>query len=108
MNLRGINYMTSVGSCSCLPKRNVLYNVTTDLSGGCLAFVTHACPKNFNYFIEDHKCYSYQAAKNIWSDSRKLCNNLLNSHPVVFDDPNENILIQKITSAGCKVLNFQL
>ncbi|ESO11431.1 hypothetical protein HELRODRAFT_183217 [Helobdella robusta] len=89
MNLRGINYKTSLKSCTCVPKMNVLYNVTTDLTGGCLAFVAHDCPQTFHYVIESHKCYKYINDANNWSVSRKLCNDMLNSHPVIFDEANE-------------------
>ncbi|ESO11430.1 hypothetical protein HELRODRAFT_183216 [Helobdella robusta] len=94
MNLKGINYMTSVGSCSCVPKMNVLYNVTADLTGGCLAFVTHDCPLRFDYLVENHKCYSLQFTANDWNTSRSNCNNLLNSHPVVIDSSDENTLVR--------------
>ncbi|ESN97067.1 hypothetical protein HELRODRAFT_178516 [Helobdella robusta] len=90
MNLRGVNYLTSVQSCSCVPKMNVLLNVTPQLTGGCLAFVTHDCPPEFDYVVENNKCYNYQQPQNTWNISRDICNSLLNAHPVVIDDPYEN------------------
>ncbi|ESN97668.1 hypothetical protein HELRODRAFT_177723 [Helobdella robusta] len=90
MNLRGINYRTSVGSCLCVPKMNLLYNVTTDLTGGCLAYVTYDCPSEFDYIVENNRCYNYQVQQNTWIVSRDICNALLNSHLLIIDDSNEH------------------
>ncbi|ESN97068.1 hypothetical protein HELRODRAFT_178517 [Helobdella robusta] len=50
MDLRGINFTISVVSCSCVPKMNVLYNVTSDLTGDC--------PPEFDYVVENNKSYN--------------------------------------------------
>ncbi|ESN97696.1 hypothetical protein HELRODRAFT_177751 [Helobdella robusta] len=89
VNLRGINHRTSVRSCLCVPKMNLLYNVTTDLTGGCLAYMTHDCPSEFDYIVKNNKCYNYQPSGNTWNNSRDICNALLNSHPLIIDDSNE-------------------
>ncbi|ESN97077.1 hypothetical protein HELRODRAFT_178526 [Helobdella robusta] len=102
MNLKGINFVRSGESCSCVPKMNVLYNVT-NLKKDCLAFMACSidCPPEFEYVVESHKCYNFQSAKNTWNNSRKLCNNLLNSHPVVFDDSVENYIIGFYIGSKC-------
>ncbi|ESO04521.1 hypothetical protein HELRODRAFT_172168 [Helobdella robusta] len=89
MNLRGFNYKKSVESCSCVPKLDVLYNLTTDLGGECLAYVTQNCPPKFDYVIENHKCYKLQKVMITWSGARTRCNNFVSSHPIVMEQFNE-------------------
>ncbi|ESN97027.1 hypothetical protein HELRODRAFT_178470 [Helobdella robusta] len=98
MNLRGINYMTSLGTCSCVPKMNVLYNITTNLTGGCLSYVAHNCPSEFDYIMEYHRCYNFQFTWLLWNESRQSCNNLLNSHPVIIDNNTENSIVRAYSS----------
>ncbi|ESN97646.1 hypothetical protein HELRODRAFT_177701 [Helobdella robusta] len=93
MNLRGINYMASVGSCSCLPNMDALYILTTDLTGGCLAFVTHGCFPSFDYIVEYHKCYRCKFTSAIWPQARETCNRLQSSHLVVIDDSREQYAV---------------
>ncbi|ESN97043.1 hypothetical protein HELRODRAFT_178489 [Helobdella robusta] len=97
MNLRGVNYRTKIGNCSCVPKMNKAYLDTRKLTGGCVAYAAHNCPLNFMYVMASHKCYSYQAdAMNDWLDSRKLCNELSNSHPVTIDDNIEKLILTRL------------
>ncbi|ESO04524.1 hypothetical protein HELRODRAFT_191609 [Helobdella robusta] len=95
-NLRGINYVASVASCSCVPKvTDVWYNVTNSSNlPGCVSFFTHECPRSFDYVVENHKCFSLQTSLNTWHNSRTLCNNLLSSHPVIIESSTENRAVQ--------------
>ncbi|ESO04511.1 hypothetical protein HELRODRAFT_172158 [Helobdella robusta] len=94
-NLRGINYRPLSKNCSCVLKlADFWYSVATDLFGGCMAFVNHGCPEKFDYIIENHKCFSMQAAARTWQASRSLCNNFLSSHPVVIESSNENLAVR--------------
>ncbi|ESN97666.1 hypothetical protein HELRODRAFT_177721 [Helobdella robusta] len=101
MNLRGINYVTSARSCSCVPKMNVWYGVTAKLTGGCLAFFAHEkdCPAGFDYVVEYNKCYSFQVTAKNWINSRDSCNGLLNSHLVIIEDSIENKVINSYSAA---------
>ncbi|ESO11433.1 hypothetical protein HELRODRAFT_183219 [Helobdella robusta] len=93
-NLRGINFRKPEKTCTCVPKVNIIYTVTAILTAGCQAFVTHDCPPKFEYVVENHRCYYLQPNTNTWNNSRTLCNNLLNSHPVVINDTVEMTAIQ--------------
>ncbi|ESO11437.1 hypothetical protein HELRODRAFT_183224 [Helobdella robusta] len=92
MNLRGINFRKASGDCSCVLIEKISYKVTNSLTGGCLAFVSHRCPPEFDYVIEGHKCYKYQNQVLSWNNSRKFCNGLFYSHPVIIDSSIENRL----------------
>ncbi|ESN97028.1 hypothetical protein HELRODRAFT_178471 [Helobdella robusta] len=98
-NLRGINYVASVASCSCVPKiTDVWYNVTNSANlPGCVSFCAHgkfSIKKSFDYVVESHKCFSLQTSLNTWYNSRTLCNNLLSSHPVVIESSTEIRAVQ--------------
>ncbi|ESO04512.1 hypothetical protein HELRODRAFT_172159 [Helobdella robusta] len=101
-NLRGINFVKPYELCSCIPKvADILYNVTGCLTG-CEAFVEHGCPGSFNYVMEQHKCFSIQITTNQWLSQRSTCNNMLNSHPVVIESYNENLVVRLYTLAVLK------
>ncbi|ESN95478.1 hypothetical protein HELRODRAFT_179247 [Helobdella robusta] len=104
--LRGVNYIQSIGSCSCVPKANIRYKVTTvDLMAGgvgCMAYVHHGsdfmcwnitdCPTEFDYVIEHHKCYKMQYTQQNWQVVKSLCNSISFSHAIVTDDFLENTI----------------
>ncbi|ESO04509.1 hypothetical protein HELRODRAFT_172156 [Helobdella robusta] len=74
-NLRGINYVSSMRSCSCVAKlNNFWYNVTYNLNASCLAFVSHDCPNSFDYIIEVHKCLMFVNNSMNWYTAREVCN----------------------------------
>ncbi|ESO10278.1 hypothetical protein HELRODRAFT_183804 [Helobdella robusta] len=76
-NLRGINYIASEASCSCVPKlTDVWYNVTSN------------CPKPFEYVIEVHRCYLLVKRLLSWNASMTTCNNL-SSHSMVINNRHE-------------------
>ncbi|ESO10279.1 hypothetical protein HELRODRAFT_183805 [Helobdella robusta] len=92
-NLRGINFMSPVRSCSCVPKlNNIWYNVTADLNVSCLAFVSH-CSNSFDYVIEMHKCYSMINNLMDWYAAGRACNNA-SGHLLAADDQYENLAAQ--------------
>ncbi|ESO03172.1 hypothetical protein HELRODRAFT_174072 [Helobdella robusta] len=90
-NLLGVNYKTSEKSCSCVPKlKDIWFNVTTNLSGGCVAYVTHDCPKPFDFVVENQKCYLMITKLQSWMNARSACNNL-HSHSLAVEDSMENV-----------------
>ncbi|ESN95462.1 hypothetical protein HELRODRAFT_179230 [Helobdella robusta] len=93
-SLRGVNYVQTTGSCSCVPKANIRYNVTAvgsmAASAGCRGYFIHDCPENFDYVIEQHKCYKMQYEHQNWYDGRFTCNSISLSHPITIDDDVEN------------------
>ncbi|ESO03171.1 hypothetical protein HELRODRAFT_174071 [Helobdella robusta] len=90
-NLLGVNYKTSEKFCSCVPKlKDIWFNVTTNLSGGCVAYVTHDCPKPFDFVVENQKCYLMITKLLTWSDARSACNNL-HSHSLAVEDSLEKV-----------------
>ncbi|ESO04510.1 hypothetical protein HELRODRAFT_172157 [Helobdella robusta] len=107
-NLRGINYMSPVRSCSCVHKlNNIWYNVTADLNASCLAFVSHDCPKPFDYIIEVHKCYSLVNNLMNWSTAGKACNNA-SGHLLAVEDEYENLAASKYPQSVSKGVNIPL
>ncbi|ESO10514.1 hypothetical protein HELRODRAFT_194913 [Helobdella robusta] len=100
-SLRGVNHLTSDGSCSCIPKTNILHNVSKDLVlAGCKGLVIqHDCPPHFDYVVEYHKCYKMQFQLLDWRSSRSLCNSLSSSHPIIIDDDAENYVSWKYVAS---------
>ncbi|ESO04522.1 hypothetical protein HELRODRAFT_172169 [Helobdella robusta] len=94
-NLRGVNFIKSAKSCSCVPTiPDTWYNVTFDSTRDCMSFVTHDCPKNFDYVMENHVCFNLQRSRNVFLKSREACNNLSSSHQVVIESSNKNLAIR--------------
>ncbi|ESO11260.1 hypothetical protein HELRODRAFT_183364 [Helobdella robusta] len=107
-NLRGINYVSSMRSCTCVPKlNNFWYNVTADLNASCFAFVSHDCPKPFDYIIEVHKCYSMVTNLMDWSTAGKACNNA-SGHLLAVEDEYENLAALKYPLSVSKGVNIPL
>ncbi|ESO12873.1 hypothetical protein HELRODRAFT_159462 [Helobdella robusta] len=90
--VRGVNYIHSNGSCSCVPKANIRYDVipSNSVYDGQQCYVNHDCPQNFDYVIEYHKCYKMQDQILSWYDGRSLCNSISSSHPITIEDDVEN------------------
>ncbi|ESN90960.1 hypothetical protein HELRODRAFT_182433 [Helobdella robusta] len=90
--LRGVSYMQSSRSCTCLQKSNLTYQVTavgSMTAADCRSYVIHECPANFDYVIEYHKCYKMQFKRKTWQDGRTSCNAISSSHPAIFEDDVE-------------------
>ncbi|ESO04525.1 hypothetical protein HELRODRAFT_172172 [Helobdella robusta] len=107
-NLRGINYVASVASCSCVPKlTDVWCNVTNGSKlPGCVAFFTHAdCPSSFDYVVEVNKCYKMIGQLMEWDAARLTCNNL-SAHSLTVDDQNEMTATIKYALFGTKDLTM--
>ncbi|ESN97695.1 hypothetical protein HELRODRAFT_177750 [Helobdella robusta] len=59
---------------------NILYKVTTDLTGACLAYMTHGCLNEFDYVVESSQRNKQEPVKYGRSVSRVTCKALIHSH----------------------------